>query len=147
MRVLFTGNRQQVLAEAQRLFYVKTIPIISKKQIIRDIKRENFDILVSNGCPYILPVDDLKRACDKWVNVHPTYLPYYRGKSPLKEMHAKGVDYIGATLHHMDKGIDTGPIIYQEKKPFNGSLDERYKQSFELEAQVFKKGIYEATDF
>jgi methionyl-tRNA formyltransferase len=147
MNILFIGNRPLIKEICQKYCYTKVIDTpkgCNKKKLLEDIESEleqGFDILVSNGCPYLLPVSELKIAGQFWINIHPAYLPEYKGTNPIREMHQAKCDYVAATCHHMDDGMDSGAIIYQEKKPFKGSLDERYKASFALEAEVFKKAI------
>lgn len=148
MKILFLGNRPLIREICQKYWYTKIIDTpkgCSKKKLIEDIEYEleqGFDMLVSNGCPWILPVSSLKTYGQQWVNVHPAYLPEYRGTSPIKAMHADNIPYVAATCHHMDDGMDSGDIIYQEKQNFGGTLDERYKKSFELEAEVFRKAFH-----
>ena len=55
---------------------IKTDKENRHKLIIND-----YDILVSNGCPYILPLNELKKA--KYVNVHPSLLPNLKGIDPV----------------------------------------------------------------
>lgn len=148
MNILFLGNRPLVREICQKYCYTKVIDTpkgCDKKKLLEDIEKEldeGFDILVSNGCPWLLPVSELKVMGQHWINVHPAYLPEYKGTSPIKAMHADGCEYVAATCHHMDDGMDSGAIIYQEKQPFNGSLDDRYRKSFELEATVFRKAFH-----
>jgi len=52
-----------------------------------------------------------------FVNVHPSLLPAYAGISPVFWAMSGNEDQIGATLHYVDAGIDTGPIIAQATLP------------------------------
>ncbi len=49
------------------------------------------------------------------VNVHASYLPRWRGAAPIQAAILAGDDYSGVTIMKMDAGIDTGPILAQEK--------------------------------
>jgi phosphoribosylglycinamide formyltransferase-1 len=51
------------------------------------------------------------------VNVHPSLLPAFPGAHPVEDQLAAGVRESGATVHFVDEGIDTGPIIRQERVP------------------------------
>ncbi len=101
-------------------------------------------MLVSNGCPYLLPVSKLKRN-ETWINIHPSYLPDYKGASPIKAMDKDNVGYVGATAHYMDDGMDTGKIIAKSKLEGDFTLQERYDKSFALELEVFKEAISKLT--
>lgn len=51
------------------------------------------------------------------VNRHGSWLPKYRGRVGSFWAHAAGEDHIGITVHFVDEGIDSGPIIHQERFP------------------------------
>jgi methionyl-tRNA formyltransferase len=116
-----------------------------KLDIISDLKEMKFDLLISNGCPFILPIEDLKisHPDSLFINTHPTYLPHLRGKTPLNGVFMLDYKFIGATTHYMDSGIDTGTIIYQEKVDLTPDIDQGlvYYISFNLESIVFRKAL------
>ena len=104
------------------------------------IRTTDFDILVSNGCPYILPIDDLPNA--KYINIHPSCLPDLRGVDPV--IGAVLFDReAGASCHIMDQGIDTGQIVAQVKIPMTDDLDVTllYQLSFFAERRVFADAL------
>jgi len=100
-----------------------------------------FDLFVSNGCPYIVPADRL-RAGRLFVNVHPSFLPDLRGADPVPGALLHGRD-AGATCHLMDRGIDTGDIVSQVAIPFTDDLDAGllYQMSFMAEREVFRAAL------
>ena len=120
------------------------IVIRDKADLLARLRTTGFDVLVSNGCPYILPVADLPKA--RYVNIHPSYLPDLRGADPAIGAVLFGRD-AGATCHVMDTGIDTGPIIAQVRIPFSEDLDVTtlYQLSFVAEQQSFSQAL--ARDF
>lgn len=157
MKYLFVGNRKFVLEEmiSKNLDLVEVLvvenshlhreidsfnlpyKVISKKvELIDVIQSVDFDVLVANGCKYILPVNKLKKA--KYVNIHPSYLPDLRGVDPV----VGSILYqrnSGATCHIIDEGIDTGKIISRVKIPYTEDLDVAllYQMSFIAEKEVF----------
>ncbi|MBU6145454.1 MAG: phosphoribosylglycinamide formyltransferase [Paenibacillaceae bacterium] len=54
---------------------------------------------------------------DRIANVHPSLLPAFPGKCAIEDAFAYGVKYTGVTIHLVDEGIDTGPILAQETVP------------------------------
>ena len=58
------------------------------------------------------------------INLHPSLLPYYRGMSPQHFPIIKGESETGVTIHFVDEGIDTGPLIEHESLPLD--LDKDY---------------------
>jgi phosphoribosylglycinamide formyltransferase 1 len=51
------------------------------------------------------------------INVHPSLLPAFPGTAPIEEALAAGVAETGVTVHFVDEGVDTGPVILQEPVP------------------------------
>ncbi|MEO5949567.1 MAG: formyltransferase family protein [Candidatus Saccharimonas sp.] len=113
-----------------------------KVRLLDELRRLDFDVLISNGCPFILPVKELKRDGQLFINIHPTLLPDLKGKTPLNGVFMTHRKYIGATMHYIDDGIDTGNIIAQEKVKLTPDIDQGlvYNISFDLEKAVFDKG-------
>lgn len=111
--------------------------ISSKDQMLKAVEAADFDVFVSNGCHYILPVSSLPRRT--YVNIHPSALPDLRGVDPV----IGAIRYkraAGATCHVMDDDIDTGPIISQVKIPFSDDLGTSllYQLSFKAEREAFE---------
>lgn len=52
---------------------------------------------------------------NKIINIHPSLLPQFPGNRAVAEAFEAGVQETGVTIHYVDEGIDTGPIIAQEK--------------------------------
>lgn len=114
--------------------------IHSKSELLALLRELRFDVLLSNGCPYILPISELPSA--RYVNIHPSCLPDLRGADPAIGAVLLGRD-AGATCHVMDEGIDTGDIIAQVRIPFTEDLDVStlYQLSFIAEKNVFLKSL------
>ena len=110
-------------------------------QILDEI--ENFDILITNGCPFKISSEILSKYKEKTlVNVHPSFLPQLRGADPQIGSILYGLDS-GATIHRLSNQIDGGDIIYQTKIPYSEDLDVSllYQIGFKLEVDVVKKAI------
>jgi phosphoribosylglycinamide formyltransferase-1 len=72
------------------------------------------DLVVLAGYMHLLTNTFLERFPDRIVNVHPSLLPEFPGTHPIDDALAAGVDNTGVTVHYVDAGIDSGPIIRQE---------------------------------
>lgn len=120
--------------------------IKDKDHLIKIIKSTDFDILISNGCPHILPVSSIKREHQLFINIHPSFLPDLKGINPINGaiLFDKPA---GATCHIMDDDIDAGPIISRIKIPLTPDIDLGllYKLSFMAEQEVFLNAL--ARDF
>jgi phosphoribosylglycinamide formyltransferase 1 len=72
------------------------------------------DLVVSAGFMKILGSDFLARFVNRVINTHPALLPSFPGINAVADALAMGVKVTGATVHFVDAGVDTGPIIAQE---------------------------------
>jgi phosphoribosylglycinamide formyltransferase-1 len=57
------------------------------------------------------------------VNVHPSLLPAFPGVRPIEQALDHGVKVIGVTVHFVDEGVDSGPIVLQEALPLTYPRD------------------------
>ena len=74
------------------------------------IQQERPDLVVSVGFDHLVPPEVLSVPTQGAINLHPSYLPYNRGKSPNVWALVEGTP-AGVTLHYMDAEFDTGDII------------------------------------
>ena len=85
---------------------------------IRDLDAE-LGVLADYGRIVPAPILDLPRH--GILNVHPSLLPRHRGATPIAATIREGDAEAGVTLIRMDDGIDTGPIVAQERWPLTGT--------------------------
>jgi phosphoribosylglycinamide formyltransferase-1 len=74
-------------------------------------------LVVTAGYMHLLTEPFLSRFPNRIVNVHPSLLPAYPGRTPLEDALAAGEQEVGVTVHLVDEGIDSGPILAQEAVP------------------------------
>ena len=76
------------------------------------------DLVVTAGWLWLLSPEFLDRFPDRVVNVHPTLLPAFPGRHSVEAAVAHGVRVHGVTVHLVDAGVDTGPILAQAASHF-----------------------------
>ena len=81
------------------------------------------DLVVSAGFMKILGPQFLSRFPGRVVNTHPALLPAFPGAHAVLDSLAYGVRVTGCTVHLVDAGVDTGPILAQESVPVFDSDD------------------------
>jgi phosphoribosylglycinamide formyltransferase 1 len=74
-------------------------------------------LVVLAGYMHLLTSRFLERFPDAVVNVHPSLLPAFPGAHAVEEQLAAGVPEAGATVHLVDEGVDSGPVLAQERVP------------------------------
>jgi len=78
------------------------------------------NLIVLAGFMEILSNDFVRRFRGRMINVHPSLLPAFAGLGPVEQALEYGVQVTGVTVHFVDEGVDTGPIISQEAFPLHG---------------------------
>jgi phosphoribosylglycinamide formyltransferase 1 len=71
-------------------------------------------LVVLAGFMELLAPEFLERFPNRVINVHPALLPAFPGAHPIKDQIAYGVKVGGVTVHFVDDGVDSGPVILQE---------------------------------
>jgi len=89
------------------------------------------DLVVLAGYMQLLSDAFVARFRNRVVNVHPALLPAFPGLDAIGQALAAGVEETGVTVHFVDEGVDTGPVILQRPVPVPPSRDRA-----ELEAAV-----------
>jgi phosphoribosylglycinamide formyltransferase 1 len=82
------------------------------------------DLVVSAGFMKILGAHFLSQFCGRILNTHPALLPAFPGAHGVAEALAYGVKVTGCTVHLVDAGTDTGPILAQQPIPVLDDDDE-----------------------
>jgi phosphoribosylglycinamide formyltransferase 1 len=75
------------------------------------------ELVVCAGYMHLLRPSFLERFGGRVVNVHPAPLPDFPGAHPLEDLLAAGATEAAATVHYVDEGVDTGPVIASEPVP------------------------------
>jgi phosphoribosylglycinamide formyltransferase-1 len=91
------------------------------------LEERGVELVVLAGYMHLLTKTVLDRFSGHIVNVHPSLLPAFPGTRAIADALAAGIETTGVTVHYVDEGIDTGPVIRQETvtvEPRN-TLEER----------------------
>jgi phosphoribosylglycinamide formyltransferase-1 len=74
---------------------------------------EGAELVVLAGFMQLLDPSFLRRFPNRVINVHPALLPAFPGLDAIEQALAYGVKVFGVTVHFVDEGVDTGPVILQ----------------------------------
>jgi len=81
------------------------------------LEEQSVSLVVLAGYMHLLTPTFLDRFPDAMVNVHPSLLPAFPGAHAVEEQLAAGVAESGASVHLVDEGVDSGPVLAQERVP------------------------------
>ncbi len=89
----------------------------SEAAFVEALRQAEVDLVVLAGFMRIIKGKLLRIFAEKVVNIHPALLPAFPGLEAWKQALNYGVKMTGVTVHFVDQGIDTGPIIAQATAP------------------------------
>lgn len=87
--------------------------------LLEEIQSHDVDLVVLAGCLVVIPECMVKAYPNRIINIHPALIPAfcgtgYYGLKVHEGVLARGAKVTGATVHYVDEGTDTGPIILQK---------------------------------
>lgn len=111
----------------------------AERDYVRLLQEAEVDYVVLAGFMRIIKADFLKHFWQRVINIHPSLLPSFPGLEAWKQALDYGVKYTGCTVHLVDHGIDTGPILGQQTVPV---LDGDTPQSLHARIQEAERTLY-----
>lgn len=79
------------------------------------LRESNPDLIVLSGLMRLLPDGLVAEFAPRIINTHPAYLPEFPGAHGVRDALASGAPQTGASVIQVDGGVDTGPILAQER--------------------------------
>jgi len=116
-----------------------------EKVILAQLRGQGIELLVLAGYMRLVGNTLLEAYPNKIINIHPSLLPAYPGLNSIKRAFEEGESETGVTVHYVDSGMDTGPIIAQRVVEIDDedtldALEERMHQvEHELYVEVLRK--------
>ncbi|MBE9917467.1 phosphoribosylglycinamide formyltransferase [Paenibacillus donghaensis] len=88
-----------------------------EREIVHKLEEHRVDLVVLAGYMRLLTPVIVDKYRGRLINIHPSLLPAFPGKDAIGQALAYGVKVSGVTVHFVDEGMDTGPIIAQKALP------------------------------
>ena len=113
------------------------------KALVLKLKEFSIDLICLAGYMLILGEEVIQTFEKKIINIHPSLLPAFPGLNAQKQAINHGVKFSGCTVHFVDSGVDSGPIILQTVVPVYDNDDEKSlsKRILEQEHYLYPKAI------
>ncbi len=111
--------------------------------IIEQLRLRGVDLVILAGFMRLLTPRFVAEFRGKIMNIHPSLLPAFPGLEGVKQALDYGVKVSGCTVHFVDEGLDTGPIILQEAVPvFDNDTEETLHQRIHaVEHRLYPRAI------
>jgi phosphoribosylglycinamide formyltransferase-1 len=97
------------------------------------------DLVVLAGYMQLLDAAFVARFRNRIVNIHPALLPSFPGLDAIGQALAAGVEVTGVTVHFVDEGVDTGPVIVSREVPVPADRD---REALEAAIHAVEHDLY-----
>jgi phosphoribosylglycinamide formyltransferase-1 len=107
------------------------------------LEEREVDLIVLAGFMEILEADFIRRFQGRMINVHPGLLPAFPGLRAIEKALEHGVKVMGVTVHFVDEGVDSGPIVLQEafELPYSREVREIEQRIHEIEHRLLPRAV------
>ena len=101
------------------------------------------DLLVLGGFMELLTAEFIHAHAGRMINVHPALLPAFPGVRALEQALDYGVKVGGVTIHFVDEGVDTGPVLLQEAfdLPYHRDIAAIEERVHEIEHRLLPRAV------
>jgi phosphoribosylglycinamide formyltransferase 1 len=87
------------------------------QQVATEIRKANIDLVCLAGYMRILSAAFVREFAGRILNIHPSLLPAFPGLDAQKQALDYGAKMTGCTVHFVDEGLDSGPVVLQKAVP------------------------------
>ncbi|MFN2611958.1 MAG: phosphoribosylglycinamide formyltransferase [Solirubrobacterales bacterium] len=107
------------------------------------LEQRSPDLIVLAGYMLLLSPPFVERFRGRMINVHPALLPAFPGLDAVGQALAHGVTVTGITVHFVDEGVDSGPILLQRavEVPYTRDRDELESEMHRIEHELLPEAI------
>ena len=114
-----------------------------EEALIKELKAANVTLVILAGFMRLLSPLFVRAYEGRIMNIHPALLPSFQGAHAHRDVLAYGVKVSGCTVHFVDEGMDSGPIILQEVVPvLEGDTEETLAaRVLKVEHRIYPEAI------
>ncbi|HSQ78923.1 MAG TPA: phosphoribosylglycinamide formyltransferase [Nitrospirota bacterium] len=111
--------------------------------LVKELRKRNVELVCLAGFMRIITPTLIKAFPNRILNIHPSLLPAFPGLHVQKKAIDHGAKFSGCTVHFVDEGMDTGPIIIQAVVPVldNDTEDSLSERILKQEHKVYSRAI------
>lgn len=113
-----------------------------EKEILKKLVELEVEWIVLAGYMRLIGNVLLKAYPSRIINIHPSLLPSFPGKDAIGQAMVHGVKITGVTVHYVDAGMDTGPILAQQAvEVVTGDREQTEKRIHAVEHELYTKTL------
>lgn len=151
--VIVISNKPGVKALDRAKEYGVPVTVISHKDyatrelfdaaLAACLDSHKIDLIVLAGFMRVLTPDFVRKYYGRLINIHPALLPAFPGAHAIKDAWEAKVKETGVTVHFVDSGVDTGPIIFQRKVSVlpNDTLETLETRVHQVEYEIYPEAL------
>ncbi|WP_419954616.1 phosphoribosylglycinamide formyltransferase [Neobacillus niacini] len=110
-----------------------------EKVITEQLTSYGVEFIVLAGYMRLIGPTLLREYAGRIINIHPSLLPAFPGKDAIGQALAAKAEWSGVTIHYVDEGMDTGPIIVQERVRIS---EKETRESLQRKIQRIEHKLY-----
>ncbi len=152
IRIVISNKENAYAMERAKKAGIKTIFINPQdypsqhdyeQQMVLQLEANGVELVILAGFMRILTPYFVNAYKDRILNIHPSLLPSFPGLNAQKQALEYGVKVTGVTVHVVDEGMDTGPIIMQRAVDVlpNDTVDSLSERMLQIEHQIYPEAI------
>ena len=115
----------------------------TEARILELVESQRIDLVVLARYMQILSSEMSAKLAGKCINIHPSFLPGFKGAKPYTQAFNRGVKLIGATAHYATRDLDEGPIIHQDvaQVTHRHGVEDLVRKGRDLEKTVLAQAV------
>lgn len=112
-------------------------------EILKMLDDNAIDVVVLAGYMILVGTMIIDRYRNRIINIHPALLPSFKGTHGIKDAFEYGVKITGVTVHFVDEGLDSGPVILQEpvRLEQDYSIEKLEDKIHEIEHRIYPLAV------
>lgn len=149
--LVVTDKPDAFVVERARIAGIETLAIkpssfsskvVFEQAVLQKLKELEVEWIVLAGYMRLIGNVLLEAYPNQIINIHPSLLPAFPGKDAIGQAMAHGVKITGVTVHYVDAGMDTGPILAQAAvEVVDGDREQTEERIHSLEHELYTKAL------
>jgi phosphoribosylglycinamide formyltransferase 1 len=113
------------------------------RELLKLVEEKEIDFVILAGYMLLLSPEFIRSFKNRVINIHPSLLPSFKGLHGIKDAYEYGVKVTGVSIHFVDEGLDSGPIILQRALDIRESMSlaDLEKTIHEIEHEIYPLAV------